>query len=98
MTNCQSHYPSIALPLHPKKNVIQYGFEGMMVSVYGYGRDPLPCPLTDTYCHYRYPQILFQEMSMDETKYTFDICMLCLFVVTFFILSYIGLKRKVNST
>lgn len=76
---------------------LRYGYEGLIVTIYGYNRGPLECPLSETYCHYRYPQRIFEELSMDDSQYTFDVFMLVLFVLLFFILAYIGLQRKIRS-
>ena len=75
---------------------LRYGYEGLIVSVYGYDREPLECPPDKTYCHYRFPRRIMEELSMDENHYLFDVAMLVVFIIVFFVLAYLGLLRKVK--
>jgi len=93
-----SHMPAILYAVS-YLSYFRYAFEGLVISVYGYGRGPLDCPFTIyDYCHYRYPQRIFQELSMAESNFILDIGMLMLFVVAFFSFGFVGLKRRVTNT
>lgn len=92
-----SHMPGI---LHAVSylSYFRYAFEGLMITIYGYDRGPLVCPAPHTYCHYRYPQRIFEELSMNERNFSADIFMLMFFVVFFFSFGYMGLKRRVRTS
>lgn len=91
-----SHMPA-ALHALSYLSYFRYAFEGLMITIYGYERGPLECPPPHSYCHYRYPQRIFQELSMHEKNFVSDIVMLVVFVVVFFAFGYIGLKRRIRT-
>lgn len=73
---------------------VRYGFEGAMLSVYGYDRDKLQC--TEIYCHFRSPKKFLEEMSMDKANFWVDVGALCAFFVFIRIISYLVLKIKLK--
>lgn len=46
---------------------LKYGFEGLVLSVFGYDRGKLPCE-TD-YCHFVYPDKFLDQMDMAQAQY-----------------------------
>lgn len=44
-----------------KMSYLRYGLEGIIVTMYGSGREQLPCPID--YCHLREPEILLKHVS-----------------------------------
>lgn len=70
----------------------------MIQSVYGNGREPLHCPKEESYCHYRYPQKIFEELGMDESRYLDDVMMLIVFLILFFVTSFFSLRHKIKNT
>lgn len=53
---------------------IKYGFEGLMLSIFGYDRGKMPC--SADYCHFVYPEKFLEEMDMTNASY-----MVCVFVL-----------------
>ncbi|XP_065209407.1 ATP-binding cassette sub-family G member 1-like [Planococcus citri] len=74
----------------------RYAFEALVQSVYGNNREILKCPIEETYCHYRYPQKIFEELGMDETRYVKDVLMLFFFLVLFFVMSFFSLRHNIR--
>lgn len=74
---------------------MRYGFEGSMVSIFGYGRPPLNCSLP--YCMYRNPQDLLENFQMAESSFYFNVLGMVVFfsVVRFF--TYFVLRFKLKS-
>ncbi|XP_076649341.1 ATP-binding cassette sub-family G member 4 [Halictus rubicundus] len=53
---------------------LKYGFEGVMVAIYGYNRPKLSC--SDVYCHFAVPEKLLSAVDMKQADYWF--CMIVL--------------------
>ncbi|CAG4966921.1 unnamed protein product [Colias eurytheme] len=73
---------------------IRYGFEGAMLSVYGYGREKLNCSVA--YCHFRTPSLFLKEMSMDHANFWIDVGALSAFFVFIRVISYLVLRFKLK--
>lgn len=76
---------------------MRYALEGLVVSIYGYGREPLECYSEEGYCHYRFPETTFKEIGMIDGKYWTDISMMVGFLVAIIIISFYTLRRRVKS-
>ncbi|XP_066594323.1 ATP-binding cassette sub-family G member 4 [Prorops nasuta] len=74
---------------------IRYGFEGAMISVYGYNRAKLKC--SDPYCHYKTPTKFLEEMSMENAVYWVDVVSLSVFLIVIRVCAYFVLKLKLRS-
>lgn len=75
----------------------RYVSEGVLHSVYSYGRKKLDCPSDVIYCHFRDPTIFLREIGLDEPKFITDATVLASHAAFFFIVAYILLKKKVSS-
>ncbi|KAJ2942548.1 hypothetical protein O0L34_g2016 [Tuta absoluta] len=73
---------------------VRYGFEGAMLSVYGYGREKLHC--SEAYCHFRTPSKFLSEMTMEHANFWVDAGALCAFFVFIRIISYLVLRFKLK--
>ncbi|XP_033211565.1 ATP-binding cassette sub-family G member 1 [Belonocnema kinseyi] len=73
---------------------LRYSMEAMVSALYGYGRETMFCP--DTYCHYRIPQTLINELGMKGDGFWFDMAMLTINTVVLQSIAYCTLKRKLN--
>lgn len=73
---------------------VRYGFEGAMLSVYGYGREKLNC--SEAYCHFRIPSKFLGEMTMEHANFWVDFGALCAFFVFIRIVSYLVLRFKLK--
>ncbi|XP_047509168.1 ATP-binding cassette sub-family G member 1 isoform X2 [Pieris napi] len=73
---------------------IRYGFEGAMLSVYGYDREKLKCSID--FCHYRKPSQFLKYMSMNDANFWVDIGALTVFFIGIRIISYLVLRFKLK--
>lgn len=74
---------------------MRYGFEGSMVSIYGYDRPALNCSLP--YCMYRHPQEFLEKFQMGESSLYLDILGMVLFFVIVRFVTYFVLRFKLKS-
>lgn len=77
---------------------MRYALEGLVLSIYGYGRDPLICSGDQDYCHYRFPEITFKEIGMKDGRFWMDVSSLSIYLIFILILSYITLKKNLKSS
>lgn len=73
---------------------IRYGFEGAMLSIYGYNREKLKCSID--FCHYRKPSQFLKYMSMNDANFWIDIGALTVFFIGIRIISYLVLRFKLK--
>ncbi|XP_018330203.1 ATP-binding cassette sub-family G member 1 isoform X2 [Agrilus planipennis] len=76
---------------------IRYGLQGLVQSIYGRGRGPIPCPEDVEYCHYRVPDVFLKEIGMADDTYWTSIGALCVNIIVLRIVAYCTLKRKLSS-
>lgn len=74
---------------------VRYGFEGAMISVYGYDRAKLQC--SDPYCHFKSPTKFLEEMSMENSVYWVDVVALVGFLLGLRVVAYFVLRLKLRS-
>ncbi|XP_059477419.1 ATP-binding cassette sub-family G member 1-like isoform X2 [Neocloeon triangulifer] len=74
---------------------LRYGLEGMVLTIYGGGRETLDC--NARYCHYRYPNKLLMEVAMDESEMYIDIIGLVLNVILLRVIAFFCLRWKIKS-
>lgn len=75
---------------------MRYALEGLVVSMYGYGREPLEC-LNKEYCHYRFPETIFKEIGMSDGKYCSNLSVMVGFLFLFVLISFLTLQRRLRS-
>ncbi|GJQ74986.1 hypothetical protein Trydic_g9608 [Trypoxylus dichotomus] len=46
---------------------IKYGLEGLMLAIFGYDREKMPC--NADYCHYHYPNIFLEDVDMADANF-----------------------------
>lgn len=73
---------------------VRYGFEGAMLSVYGFDRAKLQC--SEAYCHFRSPQKFLEEMTMADANFWVDVGALSAFFVFIRVISYLVLRFKLK--
>lgn len=79
----------------PYVSYIRYGFEGAMISIYGYGREKLSC--SEAYCHFRSPTKFLEEMDMATAEYWIDAVALGGFFLVLRCVAYFVLRLKLRS-
>lgn len=77
---------------------MRYALEGLVLAIYGYGRDPLMCSGDKDYCHYRFPEIAFKEIGMKDGRFWIDVSSLSIYLIFILILSYVTLKKNLKSS
>ncbi|XP_076325576.1 ATP-binding cassette subfamily G member 4-like [Tachypleus tridentatus] len=73
---------------------IRYAFEGLMLSVYSFGRPELECK--EVFCPFVDPSDFLKFMDMNKIDLYIDVLILCIFVVLFRILAYGVLRWKMT--
>lgn len=76
---------------------MRYALEGLVVSIYGYGREPLDCMNEEAYCHFRFPETTFKEIGMVDGKYWTDISVMVGFLFVIVIISFLALRKSLKS-
>ncbi|XP_065341155.1 ATP-binding cassette subfamily G member 4-like [Cloeon dipterum] len=71
---------------------IRYVLSGYVLTMYGPGRDVLPCK--DFYCHFRRPSELLKIMGMSGSDLSVQIVVLAAFLVFYKSLSYFALRVR----
>lgn len=74
----------------------RWAFDALVLSVYGYGRQPLDCPEEVTYCHLKFPDKIMYEMGVVDGRFWIDFAALAANLLLFRILAFISLKKKVT--
>ncbi|XP_013178465.1 PREDICTED: ATP-binding cassette sub-family G member 4-like [Papilio xuthus] len=87
-----------AMRLVSYMSFLRYAFEGLVLSMYSYGRAPLVCPNDVIYCHLRYPNKVLEEFSMNPDNYWINISILLTEIVVVRILAYFTLRRTVKKS
>lgn len=73
----------------------RYGFEGTLLSIYGYDRKPLHC--SEAYCHYKSPKKFLEEMDIAGAEFWIDFAVLSLFFVALRTIGYFVLRWKLKA-
>ncbi|XP_059477910.1 ATP-binding cassette subfamily G member 4-like isoform X2 [Neocloeon triangulifer] len=73
---------------------VRYGFEGVVLAVYGFNRETLPC-ISQAYCRDRNPHDILQNLEMENANYWFGTGVLVAHFAILRILAYIFLRSRV---
>ncbi|XP_003703130.1 ATP-binding cassette sub-family G member 4 isoform X1 [Megachile rotundata] len=73
---------------------LKYGFEGVMIAIYGYNRPKLSC--SDVYCHFAVPEKLLSAMDMTQADYWFSFFVLTALYIILDIATFTLLKLKLE--
>ncbi|KAK3927759.1 ATP-binding cassette sub-family G member 4 [Frankliniella fusca] len=71
----------------------RYGFEGIVIAIYGMDRQPLRCK--QAYCHWKRPTKFLEEIGMSNADYWTDITGLLTWIVVLHFSLLVSLKVKV---
>jgi ATP-binding cassette subfamily G (WHITE) protein 1 len=74
---------------------VRYGFEGVMLTIYGFDRPALHCSVP--YCHFKYPEKFLEELSLEKGVFWIDVVSLLIFFVGLRVIGYFVLRYKVRS-
>ncbi|XP_015590801.1 ATP-binding cassette sub-family G member 1 [Cephus cinctus] len=76
---------------------IRCGVVGLVLAVFGYGRQRLECPKTEIYCHFDDPKVLLRYLDIDTVSIWSELLSLVGLMCFFRGLCYIGLRYRFSS-
>ncbi|XP_001607392.2 ATP-binding cassette sub-family G member 4 [Nasonia vitripennis] len=74
---------------------LKYGFEGVMIAIYGYNRPRMKC-INAEYCHYAWPKKLLEDADMTNSDYWFSTLVLVGLYIVLDLTSYLALRLQLK--
>jgi len=77
--------------------VCRFGFEGVLLAIYGFDREPLECNEEDVHkCIFKDGADVLKQLDVEKASFFVDFAVLCLFFVLLRIGCYFVLKWRVK--
>ncbi|XP_078726226.1 ATP-binding cassette sub-family G member 4 isoform X1 [Lampetra fluviatilis] len=76
---------------------VRYGFEGVLISIYGLDRAELNCNTTAALCPFQQPTAVLEQLAVQDGKLYLDFIILAVFFLCLRLLAYVVLRIRVKA-